>query len=244
MLKFLRSALAPLCIIIWLFAYFIAYLPPSFTAKAENSTPQRGTYACILNDNAFFYATPDEKDGLFLLPPTYYVRLLDYTHTLCRVEYQTEDVHTRRLIGYVKTEHLVFVPYVPRRPYLQYLFDVTYRVEDSKQTSDGFLTEITMSCAYYGDYEIGSEIYCYVLREGEFGYVPKPAELRYEENTEYADYLEALKNNPSGGNGGTKTKDNTPAQIAILVVLCLLVPLLAALILKPKRDPYPPSEFD
>jgi hypothetical protein len=136
------------------------------------------------------------------------------------------------------------VDYTPSRPYLYYVFDLRYKIEDSNQTNSNCLTEITISCVYYGDYVIGSERYCYVLRGDEFGYVPKPVSLTYEENEEYADYVASLQPEP------TPTPDveppskeqNSPAQIAILVAICLLVPILAALVLKPPhRAPY---EYD
>lgn len=239
MQRILRKALPPLLLFIYLFTAFIAYLPPSFTAKAD-STHKRGDYACVLEDGAFFYADPTATTPLFELPVTYYVQLLDYTPTYCRVEYQTDDTRTQRLIGYVATNKLTCVPYTPKRPYLQLIFSVDYRIENGTQNGDGFLTQITKTCAYYGDYIIGNVTYCYVLIEGSFGYVPKPATLTFEENKEYADYLQSL--NDATSEKTSDKENNTPAQIAILVTLCLLVPLIAALILKPKRDPFHPEE--
>lgn len=232
------AALTRLLLFIFLCTPFIAYLPPTFKAKAENTPPKKGDYACVNGADVFFYGVPDEKDGLFLLPSTYYVRLLDYSADFCRVEYQTDGTDTKRLVGYVKTEQINFIPYVPKQPYPYCIFDVEYKIDDSAQTADGFLTQIKMSCLYYGDYNVGSSTYCYVLREGEFGYIPKPYDLHIEKNTEYAEYLETLQSAPieKTENEG---KSNSPAQIAILVALCLLVPLLAALILKPKSTPDP-----
>ena len=202
----------------------------------STETPKPNTYACVLTDNAYFYLSPNGKDGVFLLPKTYYVYLLSYGDSYCKVEYATTDAYTQTLTGYVRSENLAFVDYVPQRPYLNYVFDLTYRLENVEQTGDSF-TELTFTCAYYGDYPIGEQTWCYVLREGEFGYVPKPDYLEYEENTEYADYLASL-DPPSSTQAGNKNS-SSPAQIAILVTLCLLVPLLAALILKsPKTPPY------
>lgn len=238
MRKILTKALSPLLIFIFLCMSFTSYMGGVFWAKAETSLPQNGDYAYVQTDDVFFYATANAQNGLFRLPPTYYVRLLDYTPTFCRVEYQTDGTHTQRLVGYVKTEQLTFVPYVPKRPYLTYIFDVEYKIDDDAKTSDGFLTQIIMTCAYYGDYNVGSNTYCYVLREGEFGYIPKPDDLYFDENTEYAEYLSSLTS-PSTDSATPKAKNNTPAQIAILIALCLLVPLLAALILKPKSNHDP-----
>ena len=235
MQRILRTALTAISLFILLFNTFIAYMPPSFHAKADD-LPQRGDYACVLKSNVLFYAEATAERGLFYLPATYYVRLLDYTPTYCRVEYQTNDTHTQRLIGYVATDEITFVPYTPRRPYLSYVFTVEYRIENA-QNGDGFLTHITKTCAYYGDYLVGVNAYCYVLIEGEFGYIPKPETIRYEPNEEYAEYQERL-NGKTTDTDVEREKKNSPAQIAILVTLCLLVPLIAALILKPKRDHF------
>lgn len=241
-----------------LFSYSHTPSAPLFTVKAQEnpipmsaitaqatSIPATGSYACILSDNTFFYATADGKRGLFLLPKSYYVRLVEYRADYCKVEYQTDVGDTQKIIGYARTEDLTFVNYTPQRPYLYYVFDLRYKIEDTTQTDSTFLTEITLSCTYYGDYVIGSELYCYVLRGDEFGYVPKPVTLQYEENTEYADYLASLQPPPDTSADSTEEEDpsnSSPAQIAILVAICLLVPILAALVLKPPRRP--PYETD
>lgn len=225
-----------------LLSIFFSFPVRATAVSAVSFRPQSGDYACILSDSAFFYSTADEKRGLFLLPRTYYVRLLDYGDEYCRVEYLQDSDKAKRLVGYAKTQDLTFVDYQPLRPYLYYVFEVKYRIEDSEFSSSDFLNEIVLSCVYYGDYKIGSETYCYVLRSGEFGYVPKPTRLYYEENTEYADRLNSqtseLESSASAENADKKNK-SSPAQIAILVTVCLLVPILAGLLIKPpKRPPY------
>ncbi len=203
------------------------------SSTQPSSTPTVGDYACILNDDAFFYASADERKGLFLLPQSYYVRLIEYRSDFCKVEYQRNESDAQRLVGYAKTQDLTFVEYAPVRPYLYYVFDVTYTIENAELNSS-FLTQITLSCVYYGDYLVGSETYCYVLRGEEFGYIPKPNGLFYEENTEYADYLASLAPPPSEEPPKDTDENKTsPMQIAILIVICLLVPILAAFIVKP-----------
>ena len=203
-----------------------------------------GSYACILTNDVYFYDTPDVRRGLFLLPKTYYVKLLEYGANVCKVEYLYDDTNTQKLIGYVLTEQLTFVDYIPKRPYLYYVFDVKYQIEDTQRSDSSFLTEVTVSCAYYGDYPIGAETYCYVLRGDTFGYVPKPLSLTYEENNEYADRLVAADTpDPSPSSDADSQTTSSPAQIAILITLCILVPVLAALILKsPKRLSFDPDD--
>ncbi len=210
--------------------------PVHAKADSEFSLPSVGDYACILSDDVFFYATPDERKGLFLLPKSYYVRLMEYGSDFCKVEYQRNESAAQRLVGYARTEELTFVDYVPVRPYLYYVFDVKYTIEDAQTGNSSLLTQITLSCVYYGDYRIGSENYCYVLRGEEFGYIPKPSGLSYDLNTEYTDYLASLTP-PSSEIPEDPADTASPMQIAILIVICLLVPVLAAFILKPSKKP-------
>lgn len=206
-------------------------------ARADDTLPTTGTYACVVEDYAYFYASPDESTGLFLLPTTYYVRLLDYGETLSRVEYFYDGATAKKLVGYAKTSALAFVDYVPVTPYFYYTFDLRYSIGDVT-VGDGFLGEITATCTYYGDYNVGSKTYCYVLRDDVFGYVPKPSDLRVKENLEYATYLENQKTDTpidSQDKPIETPSKSSPAQIAILVVLCLLIPVLATLILRPQK---------
>ncbi|MBE7079322.1 MAG: hypothetical protein E7380_05640 [Clostridiales bacterium] len=225
--------------ILSLFLFCAFSLPPCATRHIARASvfPRAGDYACILTE-ARFCTAPDESTDIFLLPKTYYVKLLEYGENYCKIEYLYDSADTKKLTGYVKTSSLTFVDYVPARPYLYYFFDVTYRI-DGKTDEDDFLSQITVTCVYYGDKRVGSTQYCYVLLENEFGYVPKPATLSFEENTEYADRLAAKTEKPNI----TEEDDGaSPLQIAILVLLCLLVPVLAALVLKPPRRP--PYEND
>lgn len=229
-----------------LFATLVAALyalrPPPYPVSAEAPLPQTGDYACILTSDVFFYSAADEQRGVFLLPRSYYVRLLDYGNDYCRVEYLTDANDARRLCGYAKTNELAFVPYAPKTPYLTYSFDLKYRVDEGDIASSDFLTEITLACTYYGDYLVGSKTYCYVLRGGEFGYVPKPSNLVYPENTEYAEYLSSLSSSEEDSLGDTNTQPRSVAQVAVLIAVCLLVPLLAALLFKSSKRP--PYDFD
>lgn len=229
MKKFILSALLP-------FLYFIcaALLPAARpAAKAEEAS-----YACIRSEDVYLYSEENDKSGLFILPYSYYVKVLSAGVRYAYVEYLSDGPNTRKLTGYCKTSDLTFVDYTPVRPYLYYTFDVTYYIEDASPIlqDESFLSSITVTCAYYGEYRVGSKTYCYVLREDTFGYIPKPAEINYELNTEYEDHIEEPTVDVGNfGNGETMS----PAQIAVLILLCILVPVIAALILRPpKRPPY------
>lgn len=239
MKKFILSVFLPL--LLFLSASFPVFQPP-LSATADAS-PTTGSYACVLNENTYFYSTRDEKRGLFLLPTTYFVKVLSVEPDFCKIEYLYDDTNVKKLTGYAKTSELTFVDYVPTRPYLYHLFNVRYTIEGGFSNDDTFLNEITVTCAYYGDYKIGSETYCYVLRGDSFGYIPKPADLYIEPNAEYADRLSSEQPTVDPQPPTQDQEGMPPAQIAILIVLCLLVPVLAALILKPpKRPPYETDE--
>ena len=234
------------CILTTILSVFLllcAFFTPQLRT-AHAVTPASGEYACVLEENAFFYSAPDEQRGLFLLPPTYYVRVLDYGVEFCRVEYLYDATDAKKLVGYAKTATLTFVEYVPKQPYFHYVFEISYRIENGGLQDSAFLNEITLSCTYYGDYLIGSKTYCYVLRGGSFGYVPKPITLSVPPNTEYEEWLasQVPPQSDSALEESSQKEKSSPAQIAILVALCLLVPVLAALILKPPRRP--PYETD
>ena len=236
MKKFILSAFLPLLF------FLSSFFPPTAFRAAAEATLAADSYACVLTDEAFFYSAKDEKRGVFLLPKTYYVKIIEAETEFCKIEYLYDDTHVQKLVGYAKTSDLTPVPYVPKRPYLYHLIDVHYTIGGGNAPGSGFLDQITITCAYYGDYRIGSETYSYILRDGSFGYIPKPDDFTYEINTEYAEW-QAANAEQEKEEEKPKEEGASPAQIAILIALCLLVPVLAALILRPsKRSPYDPEE--
>ena len=193
-------------------------------------------YACILSDGSYLYASSNERSGLFILPKTYYVKALEIGEPFTKVEYGTDGEHGEKITGYCKTSELTFVDYVPRVPYFQATFDVKYKIEDSDK-SYPFLTEITVTCRYFGEYPIGSETFCYVYRGDSFGYVPLPDGFTVPENTEYAEKQKAEEQTKQEEEIPKTEESLPPSQIVTIVLLCLLAPILATLILRPTRKP-------
>ena len=175
----------------------------------------------MTTDDCYFYPTVDMKNGLFILPKTYYVFLLDETADAYRVEYLTDGANSQKLVGFCRKEKVSPVDYRPANPYLYKTFNLVYETEG--ENGDGFLTQITLSCTYYGDYPVGDATYCYVLRGEEFGYVKKPADFSYEKNTEFDE------RNPSIT---TPTQEENTPPYALYILLVLLVPVAAFFILK------------
>ncbi|MBQ9729983.1 MAG: hypothetical protein IJV80_04130 [Clostridia bacterium] len=212
-------------------------LKTAFCARQVRAeTPS--AYACVLTDGVYFYASDDVHTELFLLPKTYFVKVLHKGTEFTKVEYQTDGEYTKKLIGYCKSADITPVDFTPNVPYLTATFNVEYSVNGGSP-DDPFLTPVTMRCTYYGSYYVGSKTYCYVLRENDFAYVPLPSGFTYEENTEYESRLPkapvSTSTETTGGSGGV--------QIAAIVVICLLVLVLAALVVKPnKKSPYDREE--
>lgn len=213
---------------------------PTLTAQAEEITPQPSvsSYACVLTDDVYLYATKSEQSGLFVLPKTYYVKVLSTADDFCKVEYLFDGASTKKITGYCKTEQLTFVDYIPQTPYFYYLFDLTYYVNPDEKDSP-LLDKITVTCAYYGSYQIGSNTYCYVLRGDDFGYVPLPTDFSFVENDEYAANTAHQNDQPAADQTPTVIQPTNPVQIAAIVLLCLIIPIVAALILRqPKKSFY------
>ena len=205
---------------------------PTATAATAELSPQ---YACVLSDDVYFYTSENESSGIFTLPKTYYVKVLSTGERFTRVEYLTDTEYTKTLVGYCLTHQLTFVDYVPRQPFLYATVEVVYTAADG-EGSDELLEKLVFTCGYYGEYSIGAKRYAYVYQNGSCAYVPRPEHFRYAENPEYAERL-------SNSSEPSSNEDVNPIQLGVLAVLCLLVPLLAAIILKNNKAPiYDPEE--
>lgn len=191
-------------------------------------------YACVLSDSAYFYASDAENTELFLLPKSYFVKILHEGAKFTKVEYQTDGEQTKKLVGYCKTDQLTPVDFVPYAPYLTATFSVRYTV-DGAPSNDPFLTPVTVDCTYYGKYTVGAKTYCYVLRGDEFTYVPYPDDFTYPSNLEYEQRKPSQTPQPTDS---TTTSQNG-GQIAVIILVSVLILVLAALIVKqPKKHVY------
>ena len=215
-----------------LFIIFIVGMPTPKKASADTGVQ----YACILSDDVYFYSSENEHSGIFILPKTYYVKVLSAGERFTRIEYLTDTKYTRTLVGYCLTYQLTFVDYTPVNPYLYTTFDVVYMAENG-DSNDEILERLVFTCGYYGEYVIGTKRYAYAYKNGECTYVPYPANFEYPVNTEYEERLSASSDKEVAE--GTVN----PIQLGVLAVLCLLVPLLTAIILKNNKSPtYDPEE--
>ncbi len=222
-------------LLLCLFAFFPSEQPRN-AAKAE--TP---AYAYIPSSGVAFYSDSEEATRLllFTLPETYFVCILGETNDYYRVSYLEDVGNARKITGFVEKSSVIPVDFIPETPYLDKKIEVTYYTSGSTDKSGDILSHITITCIYYGDYTESGKTYCYVLRGDNFGYVERPMGFTYIRNTEYADKTQPSEPDNESEEPQTDKKGLSPAQIVFLVLLCLLIPTLAALVLRPpKRKNY------
>ena len=228
MKKCIRKALTAVLFLLCLLYLWSACL---FTFSAPRTAlADTDVYAYVNGSDVYFHTTRDENRGLFLLPKTYFVKVLAIEDEFCKIEYLYDDAYYKKLTGYAKTSQLILVDFTPVRPYLYQLIDLRYTIEGAP-TDSSSLNQIIVTCAYYGEYQVGSKTYAYVLRNNEFGYVPKPSNLNLVENTEYVDRLQDNLSTENSQNG-----EMTPLQIGALIAVCLLVPTIVAALAKSQKS--------
>lgn len=213
-------------------AFFLCGIPVSFASAEE------ATYAAVPGEGVYLYSSPDETSGVFVLPKSYYVKVLIADEPFCKVEYHTDEPPYRKISGYCKKSELLFVDFIPERPFLKKEITVEYVLPDSPSPPSSSLGTIKATFLYYGTYKVGSAIYWYVYGNGEFGYVPKSGELTYEENTDY------LTPAPPEELPEEKGEEVLPtAQIVFLVAVCGALVAVGIVLVRGKPLPEKEEEF-
>lgn len=217
----------------------VCALTPAVPVYAEESTPQ---YAVAATEGVWLYAQKSEDSGLFVLPYTYYVRVLEQGDEYCSVIYGTDASPYRTVSGYCKTSELTFVNFVPERPFLQLELTVTYTLPGGAVMGNGSFSQLTKRFHYYGTSYLGTARYFYVLADGMFDYIPATQEIVYDYNTDY------LTNTSAPSEGTPPPQDETPPaeslsalQITVICAIVFAVLAIAVFVLRGKRAPAPPD---
>ena len=220
--------------IVFILALAALLLPARTTAAAA----EQGSYAVAVGD-VWFYASADEDEKLFLLPQTYYVRVLDEGELFCTVEYQTDDAPYKKLLGYCRTDALTFVDFVPVRPYLRKQITVTYTLPDTGGLGTDEFVSSERTFVYYGDRYEGDQLYLYVLSGDKFGYIPADAPPEYEHNDDY------LQSTSGEGEEVPPAGNDAPGavQIVVIVLACVAAVAVAVILLRGKKPPREQQEF-
>lgn len=222
-----RFILITLCTLI-----LLTNVTPLF-AQAQERGEQ---YAVAAQETVYFYARAEEASGTFILPYTYYVKIIAKGEPYSKVEYLTDDPPYRKVTGYCKTDELTFVDFTPVRPYLYKQITVTYSLQPTAvhAASEGFLDEIQIDYLFYGTYTVGSALYYYVYANDTFGYVPATGELSYDLNT---DYLKPTVSTPPNGDQPTEaTPSLSGAQVFFLCALCAAAVAVAVFVIRGKKS--------
>lgn len=193
-------------------------------ARAESYT-----YAVAPDTNVWFYTSEEESSKLFLLPETYYVRVLMQGDVYSAVEYLVNDPPYKKVMGYCRTASLVFVDFIPVRPYLKELVTVSYRLPGSEGSLGGEFSSIEKTFVYYGSRYDAGMLYFYVLSGEEFGYIPAEEPLSFEKNDDWV--VSETPPEPSD----PPADSFSPAHIAALCVAAAASVVIIVLAVRGKR---------
>ncbi len=223
-----------------LFALLLTML--LFPLSPVNASAAAEVYAAVPDKDVWFYAGETESSRVFLLPRSYYVKVLAEGDPYCRVEYLVDEGPYKRITGYCRTEDLLFVDYIPARPYLMKQVTLSYSLPASGTGSigGGSFSSVERTFVYYGQRYEGAKLYYYVLSEGTFDYIPAEEELVYEENTDYLDYLASRET--MGGTAEPPAAGPNAAVIVAICVACAAAVAVAVFLIRGKRTAPPDDQ--
>ncbi len=222
------------------FLLLIACLPLGRVSALAATDEPSATYAVAAMEGTYFYKSPSENSGLFIIPHTYYVKILNLGDPFCAVEYHTDEYPYQRVSGYCKKEELTFVDFVPARPYLNKQISVRYTLPEQEfsPSGSGSLDSVTVNYAFYGEFPVGSTTYHYVYGNGAFGYVPAQEKISYELNTDFIKDTATEEAQPPA----TDSQEISGVTFLFLGALALSALVVAFFVLRGKKSVAPPSE--
>lgn len=160
-----------LCLIIALMLTLSASLyssPMKINASEYN-------YARILSEDVELYSDALGQKTLFILPYSYYVKVLTLGLTYSKIAYAPYGENLS-VPYYVKTENLTFVDYTPEAPYPSLQLVTSYTTSlffdnTTKNVSKSIAEQEKM--LFCGELSVGNVELVYVWCNGDFGYVKK-----------------------------------------------------------------------
>ena len=203
-------------------------VPVTVSADGEKTS----SYAVAADKDVWFYSAPDEESGLFLLPFSYYVKVVEDGQPFCKVEYG-DGVSLPRLTGYCKSETLTPVDFVPTRPFLLKQVTLTYTLSG---TDENEFDSLEKNFYYYGSTFRGTARYWYVYADGKYGFVAQNKEPDFELNV---DYLTTPTTTPTEPETPPESAPPmTGVQIALVcIAVCVIVAIAAAVFFTRKNPP-------
>ncbi len=233
-----------------LFALLLALLsllfaPYSRTIAQAAEAETTPLYAVAAQQGVYLYQSQEDSSGLFILPYTYYVKILSLGDPYCAVEYHTDELPYKAVRGYCKKAELTFVDFTPERPFLKKQISVTYTLPEQSMQPSGndFLQSVTMNYLFYGEFPVGSARYYYVYGNGAFGYLPAQEKVEYELNVDYLQTTTPPVEDAPPAQGEAEGSTLSPTVIFFLVALGVSVVAVLFLVLRGKKS-APPAQED
>lgn len=209
-----------------------AILPMSFFPVRVNARAEEPRYAVAAQSDVWFYAAEDGESGLFLIPYTYYVRILREGTRYSAVQYLDDVAPYKSITGYCLTDSLTFVDFIPERPFLKRELKVSYQLEGESRMGSGAFDRVERTFVYYGTSYSGTARYYYVYADGIFDYIPAVQEVLFELNT---DYLEASSGELPSEGPEEGSPAVSPVQIALICGIAVAAVGVAAFVLRGKK---------
>ncbi len=215
----------------------------SLPIGGQTVSAAEGRYAVVPDGDVWFCAGESESSRIFLLPRSYYVRILNEGPLYCRVEYLEDEGPYKKITGYCKTEDIIAVDYIPVRPYLKKEITLSYSLPAAGSGGlGGSFSSVEKTFVYYGQRYEGAKLYYYVLADGTFDFIAADAELAYEENTDYLDYLAAQDTAAQGGEvAKPEAGGMNAAMIVVVCIACVAAVAVAVFVIRGKK-PAPPDD--
>lgn len=203
-------------------------------AFADSDAP--ASFARIEAEDVYLYASPDESEGLFVLPSTYFVQILGETALYYYVSYLQDNVGFPSVKGYCKKTEVKPVDYTPETPFLEYTITVTYSVAGSIAPDDP-LSTYTAEAVYYGEFHFGTSVFYYVNIGGKFGYVPaKSCSVpNYPINTEHT----STEQRPNQDTAAGSTAQSNAVRIVLICILAVFAIGAVYFLFRPQKTPKP-----
>lgn len=221
--------------------------------KPKTTAYAQGEYARILSENTIFYANPDCTIPKFIIPYSYFVRILQIGTESTKVSYMDQNSGLPASIGYIKTCDLFLFNDIPLNPYP--VLKLTLKSDEilfADSDCNYPKTVLTDGCVavYYGELTIDGITFCYVYASGFIGYVRKNGfasfsilqhELPISSATDLdvTDKTESADNEQSDLNEQTTTKtaDET-LKTVVIVAVCIVCLSIVYLIFKPYNQAF------
>lgn len=234
-------------------AYFMILttllLLPAFD---ENGKAQAvGGYARIETDNAAFYADASLSIVRFILPKSYFVKVIEIGGESTRVSYMG-DGGAPYCEGYVKTYDLSFKENDPAAPYPDIKLNVCVdevMFSDTDLVKPKCVLSKGSTAVFYGEKTISGETYLFVYAHNNIGYVKRSSFDNFEIPMHPEYVVETFlpesgsESTPDTESGATEKSTAEPSAVIIIALLIIGVVCIIFLLFKKEDKRFSSAAF-